>query len=117
MRKNSDWLEAHAAPSLRSTAANTYAFAEKHWNHMRSAEDLWERLGPDSPCGQTRKPPDNRECPVFGAGQEGAWCIDNKNPQRWLPGDAVLYEPQDQFATSSIRKPWNRCNSPQQWSI
>ena len=33
--------------------------------------------------------------------RRSAWCIDNKNPRRWLPGEAVLvqYEPQDQFAT------------------
>ncbi len=32
---------------------------------------------------------------------EGEWCIDNDNPRRWLPGQAVLvrYEPADQFAT------------------
>jgi len=39
--------------------------------------------------------------PTVQIGHEGAWCIDNKNPRRWLPGEAVLvrYEPQDQFAT------------------
>ena len=36
-----------------------------------------------------------------GARGEGAWCIDNADPLRWLIGEPVLvrYDPGDQFAT------------------